>query len=919
MGKSTILSEQECAWRAKPNSPEQRHLFVNLRSYQTESRLAAHLFESQIFKEWLNGTHTLNLFLDSLDEGLLSIQVLAACLVDEFKRLPSERLRLRIACRTAEWPTLLENGLSAWLGEEAVQHYVLAPLRKKDVETAASDSGLDAKLFLDSVESSAVVPFSIKPVTLNFLLSVYRKQGSLPNSQSSLYREGCRLLAAETSESRGAARYTGELTVEQRLAVAGRMAACMMLGNRNAVYTGTNLADAPSEDVGIGELSTGTELANDVRFNVGERAIRETLATGLFSTRGFNRIGWGHQTYAEFLAAWYLKNHDVVISQILSLITHPDDPNKKIIPQLGETAAWLAGTIPEIFQAVVQAEPDLLLKSVVASGDFARRAALVEALLQLYENEHAFDRDREHYKNLSHPDLADQLRPYVSDKAKGVIVRRVAIDIAESCNVQGLNQALLAVALDTSDNLATRVQAAYAIRRVGDDETRGNLKPLVFVDDADDIQDELKGSVLSALWPAHITVAELFTTLKPPKSEGFIGAYRFFLSTEPAKELTPQGLIPALDFLASQPPRHEIDLSIESLMDEVVMKAWEKMDVTGVTEALARFVASRLKHQDDLIKGRTERNDHLLFLQDENKRHLLLETVLHVTARDPECKAIWLIFTKPPLVLSEDFNWLISCLGQESSKEMQLAVIDLLERLFSRTPEHLEAIFEAQKRYTLVANRFNWVWEAVSRDSDEARKMKASYKEEQKWLTRQKKPLLKPTSTERVARRLEECESGPIGAWAYLIRELTLEPTSTGYDSPLEWDLMKLPGWVSADEGTKDKILIAAEQFIVRQGPVSKEPFETGQWTNTDISAYSALALLLKLKPAVVDRLAPDQIGRWCQLLLAFPFLDSDSDRAVKDALLRVAYERTPLAVLDATKVSIEREMEKGEDDPTTL
>ena len=513
MGKSTILSEQESFWKNRHHDSNEKYLFINLRSYQTDSRLAAHLFESPIFEEWLAGTHTLRLFLDSLDEGLLSIKVLAACLADEFKKLPSERLYLRIACRTVEWLDLLESGLADWLGKEVVQHYVLAPLRKNDVEAAARISGLDAKLFLNQVESSAVVPFAIKPVTLNFLLSMYRKQGSLPSSQSVLYLEGCRLLAAETSKSRGAAGYIGELTAEQRLAVAARIAAIMIFVNRNAVYTGTNLTEASDEDVTIRELLGESESDNGVRFNVGEKEIRETLGTGLFSTRGPNRIGWGHQTYAEFLAAWYLKKHDVSISQIKSLITHPDDPNGKIIPQLGETAAWLAGMIPEIFQAIVRTEPDLLLRSEVATGDSPRRSALVEALLQLYENEHVFDRDREHYKNLSHPGLADQLRPYVVNKVKSVIVRRVAVDIAESCNIQSLNDAFLSVALDTSDNQQIRVQAACAIGRIGDDKTRKKLKPLVLTDDADDHQDELKGSVLRALWPSHITARELFSFL----------------------------------------------------------------------------------------------------------------------------------------------------------------------------------------------------------------------------------------------------------------------------------------------------------------------------------------------------------------------------------------------------------------------
>jgi predicted NACHT family NTPase len=915
MGKSTILSEQESVWKKGQHDPKEKSLFINLRSYQSEGRLADHLFESQIFKEWLAGRHALHLFLDSLDEGLLSIRVLAACLVDEFKKLPFERLYLRIACRTVEWPDLLENGLADWLGKEAVQHYVLAPLRKIDVEEAARISGLDAKLFLNQVESSAVVPFAIKPVTLKFLLSVYRKPGGLPSSQSALYLEGCRVLAAETSESRGAARYKGELTVEQRLAVAARIAATMIFGNRNAVHNGTNSSEASDEDVTIRELSGGNESDNCVQFNVGEKEIQETLGTGLFSPRGQNRIGWGHQTYAEFLAAWYLKKHDIPILQVKGLITHPDELAGKIVPQLGETAAWLAGMIPEIFQAIVQAEPDLLLRSEVATGDSPRRAALVKALLQLYEDEHAYDRDRQHYKNLSHPGLADQLRPYLVDKTKGVIVRRVAIDIAESCNIQSLNEALLSVVLDTSDNQLIRVQAAYAIGRIGNDETRKGLKPLILVDDANDLQDELKGSVLRALWPSHITARDLFSFLKPPKSEGFVGAYRLFLSSELVEHLSPQDLIPALEFATSlRQPRHEMDLSLESLIDGIAMKAWENMNVPEVTEALAKFVASRLKHHDNLIKGRLGKTDHLIFLQDQDRRRRLLETVFSVVAGQPDNDITWLAFMDTSLVLTDDFEWLISCLDRTPREEVQEAIGHLMQRLFNRTdPRQIELIYEASNRYPAVADIFKWVWQPITLDSDEAKRLRAQHKEIEKWERKRTRPVLTPSPSERVASLLEECESRNLVAWCRLTRELSLEPTSTHYAAPFEWNLMKFPGWVSADDATRARIVMAAERFILCQAPDSSDWLGTGQFTLSVLSGYSGLALLLKKKPAAIHCLTPDQIGKWCPIILAFPFLDGESARAVKDELLKLAYRKSPLAVLDAAKVLIENEIEKGE------
>ena len=914
MGKSTILSEQEFVWGKEKHDSSEKYLFINLRSYQTDIRLAAHLFEGPTFKEWLAGTHTLHLFLDSLDEGLLSIKVLAACLADEFKKLPSERLYLRIACRTVEWPDLLENGLTDWLGKEVVQHYVLAPLRKKDVEEAARVSGLDTKLFLAQVESSAVIPFAIKPVTLSFLLSVYRNQGSLPSSQPALYLEGCRLLAAETSESRSAAGYKGELTAEQRLAVAARIAATMIFGNRNAVYLGANSAEAPNEDVEIRELSAGTESVDDGRFKVGEKEIRETLGTGLFSTRGSNRIGWGHQTYAEFLAAWYLKKHDVSIFQIKSLITHPGDSVGKITPQLGETAAWLGSMIPEIFQAIVRAEPDLLLRSEVVTGDSMQRAALVRALLQTYDEEKAYDRDHEHYKNLYHPEIASQLRHYITDKTKGVIVRRTAIDIAESCNIQSLNDDLSMVVLDPSDVLAIRVEAGYAIGRIGDDATRKGLKPLLAVEISNDRQDELKGCILRALRPSHITAAELFPLLKPPRSEGFIGAYCVFLSSELAKSITPEDLVPALQFISNlSQPRHEMDTSLESLMDGIVIKAWENMAVPAVTEALAKFVASRLKHHDDLIKGRLDKTDHLTFLQDEDKRHRLLEAVLSVVAEDPECEATLLVFTHTPIIWSADFYWLISYLDRNLNIESQRVVVDLLLRLFDRSPEHLDAIHEAGKKNPLVADKFKSLWEPISLGSMHAQQLKARYEEEEAWKRQRDKPPLTPSPAERLARAIQECEDRNPAAWWSVTRELTLEPTSTDYNLGFECDVMKLPAWLPADEATRERIVVVAEKYIRSDIPTWSSWLGTGQWSWSMLSQYSALALLQRVRPTAIQSLSPDQIGRWCPIILAFPFLNNDSDRSVKEELLKLAYTKSPLAVLDVAKILIEKEVEKGE------
>src|SRR6266850_3425106 len=189
-------------------------------------------------------------------------------------------------------------------------------------------------------------------------------------------------------------------TVEQRMAVAARIAGLTIFANRSAVWTAPDLGDVPDADVPIHQLSGGKEATHGNNFEVGEAAVREALDTGLFSSRGTHRMGWAHQSYAEFLAAHYLVQHCMPLAQMVSLFVHPADPERKLVPQIHETAAWLAGMVPAVFREIMRTDPDVLLRSNVATTDVRDRAALVENLLRLYDEERLLDHDwsvRQHY------------------------------------------------------------------------------------------------------------------------------------------------------------------------------------------------------------------------------------------------------------------------------------------------------------------------------------------------------------------------------------------------------------------------------------------------------------------------------------------------------------------------------------------
>jgi hypothetical protein len=143
IGKSTALKDQRSVVDREITRSGGVALWSDLRQFQTDSRLCERIFDHPKFRAWREGHHQLHLFLDSLDECLLRISSVAALLLDELGEYPRDRLFLRVACRTAEWPLDLERGLKELWGQDRFGAYELAPLRRLDVVQAAEAEGLD--------------------------------------------------------------------------------------------------------------------------------------------------------------------------------------------------------------------------------------------------------------------------------------------------------------------------------------------------------------------------------------------------------------------------------------------------------------------------------------------------------------------------------------------------------------------------------------------------------------------------------------------------------------------------------------------------------------------------------------------------------------------------------------------------------
>src|SRR4029077_419048 len=117
-------------------------------------------------------------------------------------------------------------------------------------------------------------------------------------------------------------------------------------------------------------------------------------------------------TYSEFLAARYVMDRRIAFSQRMSLLRNAEDTEGKIVPQLGETAAWLAGMDADTFQEIKRCDPQILIRSDVARAGEKDRKHLVQTLLDLFaadELTEPYGGERTQYHKLDHAGLPEQL------------------------------------------------------------------------------------------------------------------------------------------------------------------------------------------------------------------------------------------------------------------------------------------------------------------------------------------------------------------------------------------------------------------------------------------------------------------------------------------------------------------------------
>ena len=398
------------------------------------------------------------------------------------------------------------------------------------------------------------------------------------------------------------------------------------------------------------------------------------------------------------MAAVYLSSPEIAVKQIVKSTT---TGKGVFVSKLYEVLRWLIDMRPDVLKEIVERQPSLLLTTDLSHLDKRDFRRVYEAMLSL-DDPYIYSRKTWDLKKFrsSHPSAGRVLLPYLQNNEGDVYRRRFVLDLLACHGYPDMEDTLVELALNEYEDEVLRKLAARGVREVGSVGARLELKPYIY-GRRDDPDDEIKGYALQALWPELLQADELFEAIAPPKHQHFVGSYAMFLHSHlKIEDLRPSDLTAALQWVIAQPSRHDMPYSLQDLSGKIMRKAWDNRHIPGMLEAFAQTVVEMTLRFDGIFGGNSYDRLNLdefeqAFVQaSEARRKLVLMSLPRLFAKDE--RASRLTFSRPPLIVPEDLDWLLELLDSEMDGARRGQLAELVARL---TRYGIEKVYEASERH----------------------------------------------------------------------------------------------------------------------------------------------------------------------------------------------------------------------------
>lgn len=880
-GKSHALADERK--RLEKEYLEDLVIFEDLRTFVLGSE--QRLLDSDAFKLVEQGQR-LWILLDSFDECTLPApgEWLISNFINKIKY--PERVFVRITCRPSHWPERLEKAFSERWGsvaESPVASWRLCPLRQDDICVAASLSQINTEGFLNTVTERNVEQLAALPVTLQFMLGLF-KENRLPKLRTEIFEQGLELLCEESPE-RQSTGVKSQIPASDRFRVATKIALGYMLQGCNSVWLG------PRVQCPIGLFDAKQVACKEVGQEISDEAVKETLElTGIFARIDGKHFQFASRTFAEFLAAWYIAKSPVPTSQKLKVLLHPD--SQRLIPDLHETAAWLAALDADFRIWLVNHEPEAALEADFATLQQVDLPLLVDGLLRLAVEEQRPAYSKQRLARLNYFGLESKLSGVIGNSSVPFACRSLAIRIADACELEALGAEFAKIALDDLEEIQLRELAISCMARLGN-EAKKLLIPLA--QSANNLS--LKGLALSLLGPGLMGAEAFFRQISPSFLETACLELRYHVYEDTfLDQLDAKGLITGLKWIAQHVPISHDQFTSNKLKSRLLAKAFDYLNLGGMAEALVYAIKALRYNHDYLFDGLERSHPQNFFENLVNRRLVLAELIKQVDASD-----IWK-FASMNCFREEDCSWLFDQLDRTSLETERHVIAEIVDHLIGRYEARyaieqvlLRAGMEVANPDPILAQRLAWLISPMDLTSEDTIRFKTQYLENKALMARLDEPrqvqsLPNPPEF-YIETNLAACESGDFKRWVSLIASLALNEDGI---QVFEHDPDSLPGWQKADSELRSRIARVAIDYLERSEPPEEVLLQNSR---TSLQAAGGLAVAIAADAESLQRLSNEDLSRWC-LVVVTHFFDAETQKRIFRKIRSIVPEAFDIAVL---------------------
>lgn len=470
--------------------------------------------------------------------------------------------KFRISCREADWrghadaaalERLVGDGNFAELHLAALTHAQLVAL----IAHWQACTEAQAETFMQEAARHDLEGLLDNPQTLRLLAkAISATDNQWPDNKTTTYAMACAQLVREHNEEHLANSRDSTPLDDQTLLAAGYLCAVMLLSASGGIAL-QRPSQPHSGVVTLPELeSTGS--APDLP------TCRFALHTRLFRGDGKGDFWPVHRTVAEYLGAHYLStriNTGLPVNRVLALMLGQDGG---LVPELRGLHAWLAAVAPpDLRRELIKHDPlGVVLNGDVRAFNRIDKLAVLDALQHEATQDASFRRQNwisRPFGALATPDMEDDFRAILQSlersPAHQAVLECVLDALTHGQPMPALASVLEQVVRDKTYLSGLRTTALTALVAVArHDKDYSKLTQLladVHCNEVEDLQDELLGTLLGALYPTHISSTKLWHYFRNPKTEHFFGAYRMFWHELPKQQTAQSEIETSLDALVS--------------------------------------------------------------------------------------------------------------------------------------------------------------------------------------------------------------------------------------------------------------------------------------------------------------------------------------------------------------------------------